>query len=80
MRTIADQGKVVILSSHVLEVVEQVCSRVVILKDGRIAGHDSVTNLRAALQMSSLDAVFTALVAEDHVEERARGMVAAMEA
>jgi ABC-2 type transport system ATP-binding protein len=80
VRAIADHGKIVILSSHVLEVVEQVCSRVIILKDGRIAGHDSVTNLRATLQMSSLDAVFTALVSEDNVEERSRGLVAAMEA
>ena len=46
VRALADEGKMVVFSSHVLEVVEQVCSRVVILKDGRIVGHDSVENLR----------------------------------
>ena len=60
--------------------VEQVCSRVVILKDGRVVGHDSVANLRATLQLPSLDAVFAALVAEENVEERTRGLVAAMKA
>ena len=63
VRALADEGKVVVFSSHVLEVVEQVCSRVVILKDGRVVGHDSVANLRATLQLPSLDAVFAALVA-----------------
>lgn len=78
--TAEDEGKIVVFSSHVLEVVEQVCSRVVILKDGRIVGHDSVTNLRATLQLPSLDAVFAALVAEEDVDERSRGLVAAMKA
>ena len=78
VRALADAGKVVIFSSHVLEVVEQVCSRVVILKDGSIVGHDSVANLRATLQLPSLDAVFAALVAEEDLGERTRGLVAAM--
>jgi ABC-2 type transport system ATP-binding protein len=80
VRELADAGKMVVFSSHVLEVVEQVCTRVVILKEGRVVGHDSVANLRATLQLSSLDAVFAALVAEDDVLERSRGLVAAMRA
>jgi ABC-2 type transport system ATP-binding protein len=80
VRSLADEGRMVVFSSHVLEVVEQVCSRVVILKDGRIVGHDSVANLRATLQLPSLDAVFAALVAEENVEQRSRDMIAAMKA
>jgi ABC-2 type transport system ATP-binding protein len=80
VRALADEGKMVVFSSHVLEVVEQVCSRVVILKDGRIVGHDSVANLRTTLQLPSLDAVFASLVAEENVDERTRGLVAAMKA
>jgi ABC-2 type transport system ATP-binding protein len=80
VRSLADEGRMIVFSSHVLEVVEQVCSRVVILKDGRIVGHDSVANLRATLQLPSLDAVFAALVAEEHVEQRTRDMIAAMKA
>ncbi len=80
VRALADEGKIVVFSSHVLEVVEQVCSRVVILKDGRVVGHDSVANLRATLQLPSLDAVFAALVTEENVEDRTRGLLAAMKA
>jgi ABC-2 type transport system ATP-binding protein len=78
VRALAREHKIVLFSSHVLEVVEQVCSRVVILKDGRIVGHDSVANLRQTLKLPSLDAVFAALVAEENVEERSRGLIAAM--
>jgi ABC-2 type transport system ATP-binding protein len=80
VRALADDGKIVVFSSHVLEVVEQVCSRVVILKDGRIVGHDSVANLRQTLRLPSLDAVFASLVAEEQIEERTSGLVAAMKA
>jgi|SRR5262245_7848131 len=78
VRSLADDGKIVVFSSHVLEVVEQVCSRVVILKEGRMVGHDSVANLRATLQLPSLDAVFAALVVEENVEARSQALVAAM--
>jgi ABC-2 type transport system ATP-binding protein len=80
VRALAADGKMVVFSSHVLEIVEQVCSRVLILKDGRIAGHDSVANLRTTLQLPSLDAVFAALTAEENVEARSRAMVAARKA
>jgi len=80
VRSIAADGKMVVFSSHVLEVVEQVCSRVVILKDGHVVGHDYVERLRAMLQLPSLDAVFASLVEEDDSEARCRSMIAAMNA
>ena len=78
VRSLAAEGKMVVFSSHVLEVVEQVCTRVVILKDGRIVGHDSVANLRNTLKLPSLDAVFATLVQEDNVEARTSALIAAM--
>ncbi len=78
VRAVAAAGKMVVFSSHVLEVVEQVCSRVVILKDGRVVGHDDVAKLRETLRLPSLDAVFAALVAEERVEERTQGLIDAM--
>jgi len=80
VRALCDEGKIVVFSSHVLEVVEQVCSRVIILKEGRVVGHDSVENLRSTLKLPSLDAVFAALVTEDDVVSRTRALIAAMKA
>ena len=78
VRALAAEGKIVVFSSHVLEVVEQVCSRVIILKNGRIVGHDSVDNLRNTLKLPSLDAVFATLVAEENIERRTVGLISAM--
>jgi ABC-2 type transport system ATP-binding protein len=78
VRGLADEGKLVVFSSHVLEVVEQVCSRVVILREGQMVGHDSVANLRDTLQLPSLDAVFSALTAQENVEDRRRALMEAM--
>ena len=78
VRSLAAEGKMVVFSSHVLEVVEQVCTRVVILKDGHIVGHDSVASLRNTLKLPSLDAVFAMLVHEDNVEARTNALIAAM--
>jgi ABC-2 type transport system ATP-binding protein len=80
VRHLASEGRIVVFSSHVLEVVEQVCSRVVILKEGRSVGHDSVANLRTTLQLPSLDAVFAALTVEENVEERSRRLIEVMKA
>jgi len=43
---LAARGKIVLYSSHVLEVVEKICSRVVVLYRGRVVAHDSVERLR----------------------------------
>jgi ABC-2 type transport system ATP-binding protein len=78
VRALAEEGRIIVFSSHVLEVVEQVCSRVLILKDGHVAGHDSVTNLRDRLRLPSLDAVFAALTAEEDLDSRLRGLLGAV--
>jgi ABC-2 type transport system ATP-binding protein len=80
VRRLASEQKIVVFSSHVLEVVEQVCSRVVILKEGLSVGHDSVANLRTTLQLPTLDAVFAALTVEEDVEDRSRRLIDVMKA
>lgn len=77
MASLAAAGKIMIYSSHVLEVVEKVCSRVIILHRGRILADDSVANLRALMSAPSLEAVFAQLaVDEDSAGTAARIMEA----
>jgi ABC-2 type transport system ATP-binding protein len=80
VRLLAGAGKMVVFSSHVLEVVEQVCSRVVILKDGRAVGADSVANLRGLMHLPSLDAVFARIVSEEDTETTSRALLDVMRA
>ncbi len=46
MRTIADEGRTVLFSSHLLDEVERVCDRVAIISGGRIVLCDSLDTVR----------------------------------
>lgn len=78
IRALAAEGKVVLYSSHVLELVEQVCSSVVILRQGRVVASDRIERLRELMNQPSLEQVFTQLAMHDDVEEVARGVLETM--
>jgi len=61
LRALAERGRMILYSSHVLEVVEKICTRVLILRKGRVAAHDSVAHLREQLHQPSLEAIFAEL-------------------
>jgi ABC-2 type transport system ATP-binding protein len=61
LQALSARGKMVLFSSHVLETVERICSRVLILAHGRVVGYDSVERLRDLLQQPSLEGVFAQL-------------------
>jgi ABC-2 type transport system ATP-binding protein len=61
IRALAGRGKMVLYSSHVLEVVEKVATSVLILRKGQVVAHDSVANLRALMAQASLEGVFAQL-------------------
>jgi ABC-2 type transport system ATP-binding protein len=64
---LAGMGRMILYSSHVLDVLEKVCSRVIILNKGRVVAHDTIERLRATLHESSLEGVFSQLTRErDH--------------
>jgi ABC-2 type transport system ATP-binding protein len=68
-------GKIVLYSSHVLEVVEKICTRVLVLYRGRVVAHDTVGRLRDLMALDSLEQVFTELVILDDPDQTARDMV-----
>ncbi len=72
LESLAERGKMVLYSSHVLEVVEKVCNRVLILRKGRVVAHDSVANLREMMEKSSLEGVFAQLTQPEDTNAVAR--------
>jgi ABC-2 type transport system ATP-binding protein len=56
MQGFASKGRLISYSSHVLEV-EKVCSRVLILRKGRVVAHDSVEHLRELMHQPSREGV-----------------------
>ena len=61
IKALAGRHKMVLYSSHVLEVVEKVCDTVLILRKGQVVAHDSVARLRQVMAESSLEGVFAQL-------------------
>jgi ABC-2 type transport system ATP-binding protein len=62
---LAKRGKAVLYSSHVLELVEKTCDRVIVIHRGKIVADDTVSNLRTLLSRGSLEEVFSQLVLRD---------------
>ncbi len=75
LRSLATQGKAILYSSHVLEVVEKICSRVLVIHKGCLVADDSVENLRNLMQVPSLEEIFTQLVQHEDTEQVAQKMV-----
>lgn len=63
LRSLAEQGAAVLMSTHVLEVAENMCDRVVIIDKGRIVAEGTIGDLKEQSQMpgSSLEQIFLAL-------------------
>ena len=72
------EGKIIIYSSHILEIVEKICSRVIIIHKGRIVADDSVENLRNLMELPSLEEIFNQLVELENTEDIAEGIVETM--
>ena len=73
-------GKTVLYSSHVLDVVEKLCTRVLILRKGRVVADDSVERLRDLMSLPSLEDVFSQLAVQEDTGQVARDILAAMHA
>jgi ABC-2 type transport system ATP-binding protein len=74
VRTLAARGKAILYSSHILEVVERVCDRVIVLHKGDVVADDSIERLRTSLSRNSLEGVFAQLVIREDPEQLARDL------
>jgi ABC-2 type transport system ATP-binding protein len=75
IKSLAAEGRTILMSSHVIEVVEQLCTDVVILSDGKVVAHDRVDRLRGLQNDQSLEHVFVELAIRDNVDDAARAIL-----
>jgi ABC-2 type transport system ATP-binding protein len=78
VKALTAAGKTIVYSSHALETVEKICTRVVILRKGVAAAHDSVENLRVLMRSPSLEDIFKQLAVSEDTELIASEIVATM--
>ena len=75
---LSSRGKIILYISHVLEVVERICAKVVIIYQGQIKAEDSVGRLRDLMHVPSLEEIFTQLVQHEDMEVIARDIAEVM--
>jgi ABC-2 type transport system ATP-binding protein len=80
IKQLADGGRTIIMSSHVLDVVEQLCTDVVILSEGRVVAADRIDRLTALQREATLEHVFVKLAVHEDVNQAARSFVEALRA
>jgi ABC-2 type transport system ATP-binding protein len=78
LASFAARGKTVLYSSHVLDVVERFCDRVLIINQGDIVADGSPEELKAKTQESSLEGVFRDLTHAESAEPRVRQIMDAL--
>jgi ABC-2 type transport system ATP-binding protein len=72
LQQLAAQGKAILYISHVLEVVELVCDRVIVIARGKILADARPSELRTSLQLANLESVFAQLVQQQDTRGVAR--------
>jgi ABC-2 type transport system ATP-binding protein len=71
IQTLAHEGKTIVYSSHILDVVERVCDRVIIIDKGRMQVDGRPAELLAAHSAETLEKLFTQLTGGSELERRA---------
>ena len=75
LQELAAQGKAILYISHVLEVVEQVCDRVIVIAKGKILADAAPAELAKVMQLANLQDVFAQLVQQEDTRVLARQLV-----
>lgn len=78
LQELARAGKMILFSSHVLDVVEKLCTEVLILHKGCVAAYDSVRRLQQLAEQPSLEEVFSQLTQAPDAQGVAVQIFAAM--
>jgi ABC-2 type transport system ATP-binding protein len=71
IQTLAREGKTIVYSSHILDVVERVCHRVIIIDKGKLLVDGKPEELVAAYNSGTLERLFTQLTGGEQLEQRA---------
>ncbi len=72
IQTLASEGKTIVYSSHILDVVERVCHRVLIIDKGKLLIDGKPDELVASHNSGTLEKLFTELTGGNELERRAQ--------
>ena len=78
VRSLAADGRILFYSSHELETIEKISTRVMILRSGHVVADDSATRLRELMHAPSLEDVFSQLAVREDLDQIASQLLEAV--
>src|SRR5438477_2319877 len=75
IQALSARGKSIFFCSHILEVVEKLCTHLIVLRRGQVIAHGATSEVRERIGTSSLEGVFLHLVEEKDVVKTANEIV-----
>ncbi len=75
MARLASQGKTIFYSSHIMDVVEKISHRIILLNDGRLVADGSFEELRGQKKEGTLEEIFNQLTGFNDHKEKAEAFV-----
>ncbi len=79
LRRFAEQGKTIMFCSHVLEVVERICTRIAIISEGRLVAEGRAEDITRETREGTLERAFTKLTGAPDVHAYTRDFLQALE-
>jgi len=79
LKKLAGQGRTILFCSHILEVVERMCTRIVIINDGRTVASGTTSEILAMTGAGSLEEAFSALTGVRDVGATASDLLNALD-
>lgn len=80
IRHLSLRGKTILYCSHLLDIVERVCHRMIILRHGSIVAQGNIAELRALTSQETLEDAFTMLTESDDARDRTIRLLDTLEA
>ncbi|MCL5263199.1 MAG: ABC transporter ATP-binding protein [Acidobacteria bacterium] len=80
LQQLAANGKAILYISHVLEIVEQLCNRVLVISKGKILADASPAELARTMRLANLEKAFAQLVEQQDTLSIARELVETVQA
>lgn len=78
LAALASEGKAILYSSHVLDVVEKICDRVLIIHEGNLIADGTPEGLKSSTRQSTLEDVFRKLTMSESVNPGIGRIIAAL--
>jgi ABC-2 type transport system ATP-binding protein len=79
LKQLASQGKTILFCSHILDVVERMCTRIVIINNGRQIANGTSADIRAETGTPTLEEAFSKLTGGQDVGRAASDFISALD-